>query len=126
MIVQQQDDLHLVRYKIGRAARRFTLSQSFTVSVNDEHHIDVPVGFSTDLASIPAIARWRVSKLDGIEAAVVHDYLYSGLANSMWTKDLADEIFYKLLLCDRDVSRHTAKVMYKAVSWFGGSSWKGK
>jgi hypothetical protein len=41
--------------------------------------VDIPAGFETDLASIPRLLRWWLDR-DGpwVQAAVVHDWLYSG------------------------------------------------
>lgn len=59
----------------------FTLTDVLTYVTNIDHRgtFSVPVGFKTDLASVPR-AFWRVlppiGKYDA--AAVLHDYLYQG------------------------------------------------
>ena len=57
--------------------------------------IYVPVGYETDLASLPRFMWWlfpphgKYSK-----AAIVHDYVYS---NALGTKKQADKIFYEAM-----------------------------
>jgi hypothetical protein len=80
-----------------------------------------PVGFVTDLASIPAIF-WSVLPPDGdyAYAAILHDYLY-------WTqirpKDQADMIL-KLVMQDFGVTAWKVETIYEAVHKFGDSAWK--
>ena len=70
-MIEQKSDLVLVRkLETPASSPIFVLGAPF--------HIGdwiVPQGFDTDLASVPRIFRWAVSKMDGIEAAVLHDYL---------------------------------------------------
>jgi hypothetical protein len=85
--------------------------------------IDVSKGFTTDLASIPRIARlvFPVNDLHR-PAAVVHDWLYvrqrmlhRPINSHCWIKrEDADRIFYELML-SLGVSRLKAWVMYRAV-----------
>jgi len=129
MIVIQENDLYLVRYKERRMPRRFNLASEFSVTVfgmpGGGELITVPADYSTDFTSVPWFVRWRVSKLDGCEAAVVHDWLYNS-GQRLYSKAFADRLFYELLLQDSGVSKHTADIMYKSVKMFGGSSWKGR
>ena len=85
--------------------------------------IDVSKGFTTDLASIPRIARllFPVNDLHR-PAAVVHDWLYvrqrmlhRTLDSHCWIKrEDADLVFYELML-SAGVNRIKAWVMYRAV-----------
>lgn len=86
----------------------------------DFQAVEVPVGFVTDLASIPRIF-WSELRPDGdyAHAAVIHDYLY-------WTqtlpRDRADEIF-RFEMQDLRVQNRTIAAIYRAVRVFGGSAW---
>ena len=84
--------------------------------------VEVPVGFQTDLASIPRPLR-NLPSLDpnGLSRrpAVVHDWLYAWRG---WTKARADQFLRDALLAE-GVSAVTAASFYYAVKWFGGSAW---
>jgi len=81
----------------------------------------VPIGFVTDLASIPRIF-WSELRPEGryAYAAVIHDYLY-------WTqqrpREEADQIL-KIAMRDSQVRADTIRVIYSAVRLFGASAWK--
>ena len=83
----------------------------------------VPAGFVTDAASIP---RWLWPFIghpfcaEFIEAAVLHDWLYSG---GFPFRKLADWTFYRLLVY-RQAGRLRARLMWGAVRVFGRSHWK--
>jgi len=83
----------------------------------------IPIGFVTDGASIPRFL-WRVFghpfQAKFLRAAVIHDYL---LAKALYTKEIADEIFYIILLQD-GVGKRKAKLMYWAVRKFGKGNYK--
>lgn len=89
----------------------------------DPDHIDVrvPVGFVTDLTSIPS-AFYGIMPRDGVylSAAVVHDYLY-------WVQDrprpTADEIF-NVAMTQLKVPLVKRSVIVTAVSAFGEAAWK--
>jgi Protein of unknown function (DUF1353) len=87
----------------------------------DFEPVEVPVGFVTDLASIPRIF-WSELRPDGdyAHAAVIHDYLY-------WTqtrpRDKADEIF-RFEMQDLGIPNRTIAAIYRAVRIFGGSAWE--
>lgn len=76
--------------------------------------ITVPVGFKTDLASIPWFAQWLVPKL-GIHnlAAVLHDYLCV-IAENRGQRKSADKVFYEALRACK-VTKLRARMMYYAV-----------
>lgn len=86
--------------------------------------ITVPIGYKTDLASVPRIA-WRIVRPDhptARRAAVVHDYIYTDLTD-MFTKKQADEIFYQALL-EEGTSKFLAYMMYLSVRVGGKGNWK--
>lgn len=83
--------------------------------------IDVPVGFQTDLASIPQIFQNIIPKVGRYDAAaVVHDYLYR---YGHCTKAQADSVFLEGMT-DLGVSYLTGHVIYLAVRLGGGLAWK--
>lgn len=85
--------------------------------------LTVPVGFKTDLASIPRTLR-NLPAFDpnGLSrrAAVAHDWLYWWQG---WGKDKADDFLREAMVID-GCSRVDADAFYDAVRWFGHSSWE--
>lgn len=79
--------------------------------------VEVPVGFVTDLASIPRIF-WSILPSDGNYAysAIIHDYLY-------WEQTVsrvdADQVL-RLSMADFHVNRRTISAIYTAVRKLGG------
>lgn len=75
--------------------------------------VELPAGFTTDLASIPAWARWIFNPDDPCtaKAACVHDYLLS----LKYGQQMAVGEFYAALMAD-EVSRWRRIVYYLAVS----------
>lgn len=81
---------------------------------------EVPVGFETDLASIPSLFRSLISKIGKhIMPAVVHDYFY---VEQLGKKE-ADTIFLSLMK-DAGVNWMKRKLMYRAVNLFGFLAYK--
>jgi hypothetical protein len=82
----------------------------------------VPVGFPTDLASVPRFL-WTVPELDpdGLSryGAVAHDWLYMWQG---WPKAWADN-FLRAALLAAGASQMVADWFYDAVKDFGQSSW---
>ncbi len=85
-------------------------------------NIGVPIGFRTNLASIPAL----VQAVPGYHAngltrrpATLHDYLYSTHTH---TKADADLIFHAAMIADR-VDPGVARACYEAVRLFGKQAW---
>jgi Protein of unknown function (DUF1353) len=87
--------------------------------------IEVPIGMTTDLASIPRALR-NVPELDpdgpSRRAAVAHDYLYDRSAGRAKGKDFADRFLRAALLAD-GCGPICANLFYDAVREFGLSSW---
>jgi len=84
----------------------------------------VPAGFETDLASIPRAFRGIVPQVGRhIQAAITHDYIYSGAV--FMRREDADLLFLDAmeLLGVNWFRRH---IMYRAVRTFGSLAWKGK
>lgn len=81
----------------------------------------VPVGFRTNLASIPRYVPLAFALLGdtGRKAAVVHDFLYTV---HMSDRETADQVFAEAL----DVLHYSAIrrwIMYQALRVFGGRAW---
>lgn len=86
--------------------------------------IAVPPRFMTDYASVPAVARWLISKWGKHgNAAVLHDYLY-------WEQPVtgdrktADVIFLEAMIV-MGVSWWKRSLIYQSVRWFGCFAWGG-
>lgn len=86
----------------------------------------VPVGFSTDGASIPRMARPLFNPLGGaaFRAAIVHDWIYRGHSDIKYSRKEADGILYDLML-DDNVPRWRANLIYRAVRLGGFPSFHG-
>ena len=114
---------------------------------------EVPVGFETDFASIPRVAR-AIYAPDGpwAPAAVIHDFLYveapdvhrtwrkfdgepTTIADSAGiplfrpiTRGESDRVFYRAMgdlaeMPGVSISRFSRRVIYRAVALFGGWAW---
>jgi hypothetical protein len=83
--------------------------------------VSVPVGFVTDMASIPRVF-FSLLRPDGdyAHAAIVHDYLYW---NQEVDRTTADRIF-KLAMEDLEVSPFIVEVILLAVNLRGKSAWE--
>ncbi|EBS7732398.1 DUF1353 domain-containing protein [Salmonella enterica] len=88
----------------------------FYLSDDESDVIEVPVGFITDLATVPRIF-WMLLPPDGkyAKAAIIHDYLYD---NALRTKREADRIFLDGMTV-LGVPRWKRMIMYYAVRLFG-------
>ncbi len=112
--------LLLARHTIRRRASEdiAVVAEPFTVEWNGTR-ITVPEDFGTDLSSVPkAVPKWIASRVDGIEASVVHDYLY---VSGEQTRAFADSLFREMLRLDRGVPAWRREVMYRGVRLFGGA-----
>jgi Protein of unknown function (DUF1353) len=84
----------------------------------DDTTIAVPEGFPTDFSSVPKfIPAFVASSVDGLEASVVHDFLY---ASTSQPKQFADRLFLEMMKLDASVPGWRRWLMYRAVKWFGG------
>ena len=88
--------------------------------------IDVPLGFTTDFASIPRLF-WTILPPAGQygKAAVIHDWLYfsgrDGEGDPV-TRAYADGVFLRAMK-ELGVPWHRRTVMYLAVRTFAGPLW---
>lgn len=101
------------------------LLQDYIYSING-YEIKVFKGFVTDGASVPHSLRWLYNPYGKyINAAVIHDYLYSTYNNTGINRTLADKIF-KHIMKETGVDNRTVRRFYNAVKYFGTTSWKTK
>lgn len=89
--------------------------------------VRVPAGMQTDLVSLPGFAR-LVLRVDGPElpAAIVHDYLYSGLSAGAWpdvTRAAADAVFLEAM-AHLGVPWPLRVLLYLAVRVGGRRAWR--
>jgi len=82
--------------------------------------VPVPVGFVTDLASVPR-AFWSLLRPDGVYswAAILHDYLYW---EQFVSRPQADEIF-RFAMQDFKIEPTVIETLYLAVRTGGESAW---
>lgn len=116
---EQLTDLHLIRQRKRRPGGKdiAEISEDFKVEWNGET-ILVPPGFFTDFSSVPRVVpAFIASRVDGIEASVVHDYLY---ATNKKPKEYADELFLEMMKLDSSMPGWRRWVMHQAVKRFGG------
>ncbi|MCW1921331.1 DUF1353 domain-containing protein [Luteolibacter arcticus] len=103
--------------------RTFRLLAPFTY-LSSRGAITVPAGFVTDGASIPRVF-WSVLAQFGpwFGAAIIHDWLYSEL-NLRFTRLQSDDLF-KEAMFNAGLDWPRREMIYRAVRWFGGRSFKG-
>ena len=89
-------------------------------------NITVPLGFDTDLASVPWPASMLIPKSGRYNsAAVLHDYLYSKkgkIIDKEYTRAQVDLIFLEAMT-DLGVNWFKRNLMYRAVRLGGGIPW---
>lgn len=117
--------LHLDARKT--AGPTWELLSPFTYISRRYGTIRVPAGFVTDLASIPRLARWYVSRDgDHTKPAIVHDYLYTRASIADYpsiTRADADRVFLEALLV-RGIRPGLARMMYLAVRAGGWTTFR--
>jgi hypothetical protein len=101
----------------------WVLAQALKYKTAAGELITVPVGFVTDLASVPVGFRNLFPINDrSRKAAVVHDYLYSLKNGGDKGREKADQIFlHAMKLCG--VAWWKRSLMYRAVRMFGWWFW---
>ena len=114
----------------------WVLSDEYEVRVGTRYQLVCPEGMPTDGASIPRFF-WRLlghpMEAPYVKAAVIHDAGYRGYL--VWrhkhvTRYYEEEhtrsevdLLFRALLKDLGMGWCRRNVMYRAVRWFGGSSW---
>ena len=101
------------------------LLEEYVYDING-YLIRVPKSFITDGASVPHSLQWLYNPYGKyINAAVIHDYLYSSYNNTGINRTLADKIF-RHIMQETGVDNKTVRRFYAAVRCFGETSWKKK
>lgn len=101
--------------------RLFVVTHPITYSFSElfDWSLTVPLGFKTDLASLPPVTRhtlWLFGQQHNVNsAALAHDYLYAVHGCS---RAAADAIFYQELR-ESGVPRWQAKILHSSVKAFG-------
>jgi hypothetical protein len=85
--------------------------------------ITVPKGFVSDLASIPRPLQNFIQKDEPLEAAIIHDWLYSWQCGLGISREAADNIFLEAMTV-AGMGRIKRGLVYNAVRYFGGKSWR--
>ncbi|MFJ2365928.1 DUF1353 domain-containing protein [Pseudomonas sp. NPDC087697] len=85
--------------------------------------IVVPIGYLSDLASVPRLARWLIDREEpeARRPSVIHDFIYTHLTHR-FTKVEADRIFYDALR-EEGMNTALAWLMWKAVRLGGRGTW---
>ena len=111
--------------------KTWTIQKKFSYYVGELDRgevVDVPVGFETDFASVPAIFRPLVPKWGKYgKAAIVHDYCYwvqSFSWDQNFTRKRADQIFREAMTV-LGVASWRKFLMFWAVRLFAGMAWSG-
>ena len=101
------------------------LLEEYVYDING-YLIRVPKSFITDGASVPHSLQWLYNPYGKyINAAVIHDYLYSSYNNTGINRTLADKIF-RHIMQETGIDKRTIRRFYIAVKYFGATSWKSK
>ena len=101
------------------------LLEEYVYDING-YLIRVPKSFITDGASVPHSLQWLYNPYGKyINAAVVHDYLYSVYNNTGINRTLSDKIF-RHIMKETGIDNRTRRKFYMAVKCFGETSWKSK
>lgn len=111
-----------VRWPQDRTGHEAVTLKDFVVS-NGMAQWTVDAGFTTDFASVPRVLRRIAGPLDGLEAAVFHDWLY---AEGMLPRKTADRMYYGLLRAKQihPLPRWRAWAMYRGVRVGGWAAWR--
>ena len=101
------------------------LLEEYVYDING-YLIRVPKSFITDGASVPHSLQLLYNPYGKyINAAVVHDYLYSCYNNTGINRTLSDKIF-RHIMKETGIDNRTRRKFYMAVKCFGETSWKSK
>jgi hypothetical protein len=103
--------------------RNWILGEELVVDMGDGEIITVPMGFTTDGASIPAavqrLTRWRPFEGPQRWAGIIHDWLYY---QDGYDRKRADQIFRDILRAE-GAGRFRTAAMYWAVRLFGKAAY---
>ncbi len=104
-----------------QGSKNWELLSPFTVENDKGIKITVPIGFITDLSSVPWGLRNVSHPSEYPEAAVPHDYIYRELTHRC-TKKCADKLFVEILK-HLGAGKIQRKLMYWGVKFGGRGNW---
>jgi hypothetical protein len=121
--------------RAGRSLWGVQRALEYQVGNDPEELIIVPLGFVTDLASVPRVV-WPFYPPDGpwAKAAVIHDFLYATKGTGEWhtqrgitradpySRKEADDIL-KEAMADRNVGKWEQGVIWSSVRLGGAGGW---
>lgn len=100
--------------------KTWVIRSAFGFNSKPGEHVNVPVGFETDFASVPRILWLFFSPWDVYgNAAVIHDWLYW---NQELTREESDNIFLQGMI-ELEVVLYKRFCLYHAVRLFGWWAW---
>ena len=120
-----------LKVKFLNNGKEFELLEAFSYYRENDNNdiIEVPVGFVTDLATIPRIF-WNIlppqgsgKKLNYAASAVMHDYVYDKECKYDFTRKEADDLFLESMSAV-GVSKPVKYILYYCVRWFGKNHYR--
>ena len=109
-------NLVVLQEATGHSPTLWMLDEPFIYQTTLAGTLTVPIGFLTDLASVPRLPlAWLLAGGLGNAAATIHDYLYT---TRKVPRKIADKVFYEILQDDK-IDSWRAWLMYRAVRLFG-------
>ncbi|MFC3939168.1 DUF1353 domain-containing protein [Pseudomonas gingeri NCPPB 3146 = LMG 5327] len=115
-----ESDLEL-RHRPGHT--RWQVVRPLQYVTLDGRRIQVPIGYLSDLASVPRLARWLIDREEPAarRPSVLHDRIYTHETHR-FTKAEADRIFYDALR-EEGMNTALAWLMWQAVRIGGRGTW---
>lgn len=112
--------------KTGKYVDKWQTQAAFSVTLKDGRRVTVPAGFVYDKASVPRFVWAYIPRDDKdiVDAALVHDYLYTvqKIEGKWIPRETADAVFLELM--ERAGARlDKRRLAYRAVRCFGWRFW---
>lgn len=107
----------------------YELTAPIDYTLSNGEKIHIPIGFETDLRSVPPFLEWLIKRNpDTLFAYIIHDFLYKTdykriELGDKKAKEFADK---EMLLIAKEIDpcRIDNKISYWAVKWFGWTVFK--
>lgn len=109
-----------------RGEDAYILIDPLIYTVEDGDVIVVPIGFKTNFASVPSMAKWYIDDDSYLirSPSVVHDFLYSrDSARYGYTREAADKVL-RAAMIEQGMRKSQAYFIYYILRVFGGSHWE--
>jgi hypothetical protein len=110
---------------IHHNGRSYTLRESITYMTRDGVVLHVPIGFKTDMASVPKAFWWIFAPQGRYQyAAIIHDWLYYGHRIGLFkhSREWCDRVFMQAMI-DSEIGWRTRLPIYWAVRLGGRRAW---